>query len=211
MNPALPADSSVSALRCVPLQLDATLTNLARSLFARRVALRQDAALCAMFVGARSEASTHGPLSERNAGCCSRWSGATATPRFLGSTMRPARECNSCVGCRAAPTRLGLSAGRHCTHARRTGRHRRLVQGHGPSGRRELSLARLAAQMVIKKVLTDNGSQFTDRFTSAGNKPRAITPLTSSAPSSASSAGSLRHGTRRPTAWSSVSTKESAT
>ena len=40
MNPALPVNSSVSALRCVLLQLDATLTNAARLWFARRVALR---------------------------------------------------------------------------------------------------------------------------------------------------------------------------
>ena len=49
------------------LQLDATLTNAARRLFARRVALCSDAALCAMFVGAWSEASMHGPVSESNA------------------------------------------------------------------------------------------------------------------------------------------------
>ena len=67
MKPALPVNSSVGALRCVLLQLDATLTNAARLLFARRVALRHDAALCAMFVGSRSEASTHWPASESNA------------------------------------------------------------------------------------------------------------------------------------------------
>ena len=67
MNPTLPVDSSVSALRCVLLQLDATPGSAARLAFARRVALRHDAALCAMFVGSWSEASTQWPASESDA------------------------------------------------------------------------------------------------------------------------------------------------
>ena len=67
MNPALAVNSSVSALRCVLLQLDATPGSAARLEFARRVALRHDAALCAMFVGSWSEASTQWPASDSDA------------------------------------------------------------------------------------------------------------------------------------------------
>ena len=67
MNPALAVNSSISALRCVLLQLDATPRSAARLEFARRVAVRHDAALCAMFVGSWSEASTQWPASESDA------------------------------------------------------------------------------------------------------------------------------------------------
>ena len=67
MNPALAVNSSVSALRCVLLQLDAMPGSAARLEFARRVALRHDAALCAMFVGSWFEASTQWPASGSDA------------------------------------------------------------------------------------------------------------------------------------------------
>ena len=116
MHPALPLDSSVSALRCVLLQRDATLTNLARSLFARRDALRQDAALCAMFVGARSVASTHGPVSERNAALLQPMERCDRDPticRFddaLGEGGQLLRRLSSCADPVGAFCRQALNA-----------------------------------------------------------------------------------------------------
>ena len=54
----------MTTLRSLLLQLDATPASVARLEFARRVALRHQAALCAMFVGSRMEDSTRWPACE---------------------------------------------------------------------------------------------------------------------------------------------------
>ena len=51
-------DTFVTSLRSTPLQLDATPTSVARLQFTRNVALRHEAALCAMFIESRSEKPT---------------------------------------------------------------------------------------------------------------------------------------------------------
>ena len=53
----------MTTLRSLLLQLDATPASVARLEFARRVALRHEAALCAMFVASRIEESTQWPAS----------------------------------------------------------------------------------------------------------------------------------------------------
>ena len=59
-------DSSVSALRCILLQLDATPESAARLALARRLALRHAATLCAMFIASRNEESTQLPACEES-------------------------------------------------------------------------------------------------------------------------------------------------
>ena len=67
------------------------------------------------------------------------------------------------------------------------------------------------APMTIEKLLTDNGSPFTDRFTSKRKGPTGSTRSTASAPCSASNTIRSNRATRRPTAWSNASTAASAT
>ena len=54
----------MTTLRSLLLQLDATPASVARLEFARRVALRHESALCAMFVASRIEESTPWPACE---------------------------------------------------------------------------------------------------------------------------------------------------
>lgn len=67
-----------------------------------------------------------------------------------------------------------------------------------------------AAPMKITKVLTDNGSQFTDRFTNKSARPVASTSLTCAARRWALSTACAHRATRKPTAWSSASMAASA-
>jgi len=67
-----------------------------------------------------------------------------------------------------------------------------------------------AAPMKITKVLTDNGSQFTDRFTSKAREPWGSITSTYAARRWTSSTDSARLAIRRPTAWWSASMAASA-
>ena len=57
-------DTSVTTLRSILLQLDATSISAARLVFTRNVALRHEATLCAMFIDSRREEPTQRSLSE---------------------------------------------------------------------------------------------------------------------------------------------------
>ena len=64
----------------------------------------------------------------------------------------------------------------------------------------------------VHTILTDNGSEFTDRFAIAKKakpqgRPRATTPSTGSAPRAPSPTGSPNPSGRKPTAWSSASNR----
>jgi hypothetical protein len=76
-----------------------------------------------------------------------------------------------------------------------------------------LTKARAACPVKIVKLLTDNGSQFTDRFTAEAEtrSPAASVCSTDCASNSISSTGLFRQVIRRQTAWSSVSMATSAT
>ena len=121
MNPALPVDSSVSALRCALLQLDATLTNVARRLFSRRVALRHEVALGAMFVASRIEESTQWPAREDSTALQQQLERGD-THRRPGRGLLPAGAVRRSAGARAA--RSFDPVVRHrAEELRRVGRH----------------------------------------------------------------------------------------
>jgi len=65
---------------------------------------------------------------------------------------------------------------------------------------------KLASPIKISKILTDNGSQSTDRFATKDKKPTAGTPSTSLAQPCLPSIGWNRRATLKRMAWSSVST-----
>ena len=66
-----------------------------------------------------------------------------------------------------------------------------------------------AAPMKIVKLLTDNGSHFTDRFTGKKREPSGNHKFDVRCKASISNTACARRATLRPMAWSSVSTPES--
>lgn len=72
-----------------------------------------------------------------------------------------------------------------------------------------LRCLKLASSIKISKILTDNGSQFTDRFATKDKKPSGQQPLTWLAQPCLPSTAWPRRGTRQRTSWSSVSTAAS--
>ena len=68
---------------------------------------------------------------------------------------------------------------------------------------------KLASPIKVSKILTDNGSQFTDRFATKDKSQAASTPSTWLAPHYLPSTDRRRHVIRKRTAWSRASTAAS--
>lgn len=66
-------------------------------------------------------------------------------------------------------------------------------------------------RMKIKTILTDNGCQFTDRFTSATRSPSGQHVFDLTCRSIGSNTACAHRDTRKPTVWSGASTAASAT